>query len=86
MGARKLNNKLNIISKNVKKYREEKGLSQPDLCRELALIGVTMYNSDVYEIEYGLRTVKDYEVYAIAKVLKITLEQLYSGCEKEFNL
>ena len=37
MGARKLNNNLNIIAKNLRKYREERGLSQPDMCRELAL-------------------------------------------------
>jgi len=85
MGARKLNNKLNIISQNIKKNRNKRGLSQADLCRELALIGVTMYNSDIYEIEYNLRTVKDYEVYALAKVLKVSLNELYEGAEKEFE-
>ena len=53
MGARKLNNKLNILSTNLKKYRLARGLSQPEICRKLALIGVTMYNADIYEIEYG---------------------------------
>ena len=86
MGARKLNNKLNILSKNLKKYRLARGLSQPEICRKLALIGVTMYNADIYEIEYGLRTIKDYEVYAFSKVLDVTLDELYNGVDKEFNL
>lgn len=85
MGARKLNNKFNIISDNVKKHRLKLGLSQADLCRELALIGVTMYPVDIYEIEYNLRTIKDYEVYALAKVLKITLYELFEGAENEFS-
>lgn len=86
MGSRKLNNKLNILSTNIKKYRLEKGYSQADICREMALIGVTMYTADIYEIEYNLRTIKDYEVFAFSKVLNVSLDQLYKGVEKEFNL
>lgn len=86
MGARKLNDKLNILSSNIKKYRNQRGYSQADLCRELALIGVTMYTADIYDIEYNLRTIKDYEVFAFAKVLKVSLDDLYKGVEKEFNL
>ena len=43
MGARKLNNKFNILSENIKRNRNKLNLSQADICRELALIGVTMY-------------------------------------------
>ena len=86
MGARKLNNKYNILSTNIKNYRLERGMSQADICRELSLIGVTMYSADIYDIEYNLRTIKDYEVYAFAKVLKVSLDELYKGTEKEFSL
>ena len=86
MGARKLNNVyLNIISKNIKKYRGERKLSQPDICRELALMGIPMYNNDIYKIENNKRTVKDYELYAFCKVLKISYEQLFEGAEDVFK-
>lgn len=85
MGARKLNNNLNIIAKNLRKYREEKKMSQPDICRELALMGITMFNNDIYKIEHNKRTVKDYELYAFCKVLKISYEQLFEGAEDIFN-
>lgn len=85
MGARKLNNKLNIISANLIKYRKMRNLSQPDLCRELALLGVTLYINDIYKIEYGKRTVKDYELYAFAKVLNVSLEQLFENADENFN-
>lgn len=84
MGARKLNNHLNIIANNLREYREKQGLSQPDMCRELALLGITMYNNDIYKIEHNKRTVKDYELYAFAKILKVSYDQLFEGAEDKF--
>lgn len=85
MGARKLNNNLNIIAKNLRKYRDAQKLSQSDICRELALMGITMYNNDIYKIEHNKRTVKDYELYAFAKILKISYDQLFEEAEDIFN-
>ena len=36
---------------NLKRIRESKNLSQTDLCCKLELLGVTMFKSDIYEIE-----------------------------------
>lgn len=86
MGIRKLNNKyFNVISKNVLKYRELKGLSQPDMCRDLSLLGINMYNNDIYRIEHNKKSVKDFELYAIAKVLGVTVNQLLEGIDEKFN-
>lgn len=57
-----------------------------EICRQLDLLGVTMYNCDIYEIEYGKKTVKDFEVLAFCKVLGITLEDLYSGTDKYYEV
>ena len=84
-GARKLNNNFNIIAKNLRKYRDERGLSQPVLCRELALLGIGMYPNDIYKIEHNKRTVKDYELYAFTKILKVSYEDLIKGAEEKFN-
>ena len=86
MGARKLNNNLNIIAKNLRKYREEKKFSQPDICRELSLIGVTLYINDIYKIEHEKRCVRDYELFALAKVLRVSLDQLFENTEDNFSL
>lgn len=84
MGARKLNNNLNIIGKNLRKYRKAKGFSQPDICREFALLGITMFNNDIYKIEHNKRTVKDYELYAFAKILNVSYDQLFEDAEDKF--
>ena len=86
MGARKLNDEyLNIVAKNIRKYREQRKYSQPDVCRELALMGIPMYNNDIYKIEHNKRTVKDYELYAFMKVLNVSYEELFDGVEEIFN-
>ena len=84
MKVKTLNGNLNIIGKNLRKYRRLKEISQNDICRQLDLIGVTMYISDIYEIEHGKKTVKDFEVLAFCKVLDITLEEIYSDSSKYF--
>ena len=86
MGTRKLNGKLNVISKNLMKYRAEKGISQADLCKKLALLGIPLYTNDIYKIEHNKRTVKDYELYAFAKVLNVKIEDLLKGITEEFDL
>ena len=62
MKVKTLNGNKNIIGQNIKKFRRAKKMSQPEICRQLDLLGVTMYNCDIYEIEYGKKTVKDFEV------------------------
>ena len=47
---RKLDENVNIVGTNLKRIRENCGLSQYDLCCKLELLGVTMYKADIYEI------------------------------------
>ena len=82
---RKLNNNVNIVGTNIKKFREQQHLSQPDLCTKMQLIGVTMYIADIYEIENNKRLVKDFEVKAFCKALNISFEQLYDDTDQLFE-
>lgn len=85
MQSKKFNDKSNIIGQNVKKYRMQKGYTQEQLCQKLDLLGLNLYHSDIYLIENNKRLVRDYEIYALAKVFGITLDDLYSGADKEFS-
>ena len=73
MKVKTLNGNLNIIGKNLRKFRKQRK------------IGVTMYISDIYEIEYGKKTVKDFEALAFCKVLNISLDDLYSNTEEYYE-
>lgn len=44
-----------------------------------------MYICDIYEIEYGKKTVKDFEVLAFCKVLNITLDDIYSDTDQYYE-
>lgn len=43
MKVKNLNGNLNIIGNNFKKYRKLNHLSQPEICKKLDLLGVTIY-------------------------------------------
>ena len=86
MGVRKLNDEyFNVISKNLIKYRKLHNLSQPELCKKLALLGINMFHNDIYRIEHNKKSVKDFELYALAKVLNITVNDLLEGIDEKFN-
>lgn len=82
---RKLNNNVNIVGKNVKKYREKQNLSQSELCTKMQLLGVTMFIADIYEIEHNKRLVKDFEAKALSLSLNITLDELFNDTDKLFE-
>lgn len=86
MAVRKLNNNLNVIGENLRKYRTEKHLSQANLTMELNLLGINLHKNDIYMIENNKRTVKDYEVWGFMKVLDISYNDLFNGIEDKLEI
>ena len=85
MQVKKLNGKSNVIGKNIKKYRELRGLSQRELSNKIALLGVDIYHSDISQIENEKLLLKDFEIIAFCKVLKISYEQIFENTDKLFD-
>lgn len=85
MKTKNFNGYFNIIGSNIKKYREQKGISQRQLADKVALLGVTLYNSDISRIENNTLFIRDYEQKAICKVLGIRIEQLFEDTDNYFN-
>ena len=79
-----LNNKYNVIYDNFKKFREEKKMSQRELCEKLELIGLTMYKADIYAIEHNKRAVKDFELLAFSIVFNKPISEFYKNV-KDFE-
>lgn len=74
--TRNRNGKLNIVGDKIRYYRESNNLSYQALSDKLMLYGVDIHKQSLYSIEKGTRTVVDYELCAIAKCLKITVNNL----------
>ena len=69
-------NEMNIVGNNVRKYRIAKKMSQQKLSNSLELMGVYVCRGSVSRIEDKSRTVTDIELYALAKVLNVDINEL----------
>lgn len=85
MKVKKIDGKLNIIGKNLRKYRQLRGYTLRQFSVKLELYGLTMYHTDIYNIEHGLKTVRDFEVKGFCKALNITLDNLYENTDKYYE-
>lgn len=76
---------MNVIGNLLKKYRTEKGLSYEKLSAKLELMGISIHKQSLYDIENNKRTVKDYELFGIAYVLGIDVNDLLEDIRKIFK-
>jgi transcriptional regulator with XRE-family HTH domain len=73
----------NCTGPRIRDARIELGISQSELAFHLeseGLIGCTQ--SDISEIERGVRSVKDFELQKIATVLKVSISRLFEVDER----
>lgn len=70
----------NLCGSRIKQARELRGLDQADLAAALCLESrAKLDQSDVSEIERGVRGVKDFELDAIARILDVNPTWLLRG-------
>jgi len=70
----------NLVGKNIERLRKEKGISQKDFIAQIQIMGCDINPSSYSKLEGQLRSATDKEIYVIAKILDITMEELF---EKE---
>ena len=83
--VKRYNGKLNVIGNNVRIHREDKNMSLSQLSDKLLLMGIDVPKSSLQNIENGKRIVKEYEFYALCKVLNISMEELLDDFIKELE-
>lgn len=66
----------NIVGDNVKKYRLELGMSQKELSDRLETYAIYICRGSISRIESHERTVTDFELRAMSKALKVSIEDL----------
>ena len=81
----KYENNLNIISKNVKKYREKAGFTREQLAAKLGIMGIDIHPQGIYDIENNKRTVKDFELLGLITILKINANDLFDDMIDHFK-
>ncbi|MCI9504706.1 MAG: helix-turn-helix transcriptional regulator [Clostridia bacterium] len=67
----------NLIGKNIETLRKNAGYKQKDFIAKLQLAGLDINPTSYSKLEGQLRSCTDKEVYIIAKVLHVKMEELY---------
>ena len=68
---------MNMVGANVRKYRIAKNMSQQTLSNKLEMMAIYICRGSISRIEEKQRTVTDIELYGIAKVLGVTIADLF---------
>ena len=68
---------MNLIGSRVRELRMERGLSQQTLSARLETLAVYVCRGSISRIEDKQRTVTDIELYGLAKVLGVSVADLF---------
>ncbi|HAR1782161.1 MULTISPECIES: helix-turn-helix domain-containing protein [Enterococcus] len=72
----KLIDKENVIGRNIRRIRLEKGMGQTELVRELQLSKIAMTRETLVKIEGGRQHIKLDQLKAIKDILQVSYEDL----------
>lgn len=67
----------NLIGANVERLRKERGIKQKDFIAMLQVAGLDINPTSYSKLEGQLRNATDKEVFYIARVLNVKMEELF---------
>ena len=67
----------NVVGEKVRKFREERKLSQKEFSEKLETQAIYICRGSISRIESHERTVTDFELRAMANILKVPIEELF---------
>ena len=78
-----INGKKNAAGVRIKAVRQQKGWTQAELAAKLQIENVIVEQKAISRMELGTRLIADYELGALANVLKVSAEWLIFGGNAE---
>lgn len=81
----KYEDNLNLIGPIIREKRKEKGISLETLSNKLLLHNVNIPVTSLHRMENNQRTIRDYEICAIAVVLNIDVQDLLNPIVEKFK-
>ena len=67
----------NMVGKNIERMRKERDIKQKDFIARIQTMGCDMNPTSYSKLEGQLRSATDVEIYVIAKILGVTMEELF---------
>ena len=68
----------NIVGKNIERIRKEKGIKQKDFISKMQLMGCDINPTSYSKLEGQIRIATDKELFAIAKILNVSVDDLFN--------
>ena len=69
----------NLVGKNIERLRKEKGIKQKDFIAQIQIMGCDMNPTSYSKLEGQIRSATDKELYFIAKILGVPIEELFNN-------
>lgn len=67
----------NMVGKNIEVLRKKKGIKQKDFISKIQTLGVDINPTSYSKLEGQHRIATDKELYVIAKILEISIDELF---------
>ncbi len=74
---------MNMIGRNVRKYRKKRQMSQQLLSDKLETMAIYICRGSISRIEDMSRTVTDIELYGLSKILNVSIEELFDNIDEK---
>ncbi len=74
-------NEMNMIGNKVRELRVKQGMSQQVLSNKLETLAIYICRGSISRIEDKLRTVTDIEMYGLAKILGVSVADLFDDID-----
>ena len=67
----------NMVGRNIERLRKERGIKQKDFISKIQTMGCDMNPTSYSKLEGQVRIATDVEIYVIAKILGVAMEELF---------
>ncbi|MBQ8716925.1 MAG: helix-turn-helix transcriptional regulator [Clostridia bacterium] len=67
----------NLVGKNIERLRKERNIKQKDFIAKIQVMGCDINPTSYSKLEGQLRSATDRELYVIAKILNVRMEELF---------
>ena len=72
---------VNIVGRRIEMLRKDKGISQKDFISRMQAMGCDINPTSYSKLEGQVRIATDKEIYVIAQILNISVDDLFSDAE-----
>lgn len=69
----------NMVGRNIERLRKEQRIKQKDFIAKIQTLGCDMNPTSYSKLEGQLRSATDKEIFVIAKILGVAMEDLFEG-------